>query len=106
MNEQLDLSIWIKAVEKGRYMATLYPINGRPLNYVLPMNSSDLCGFIERIRKKLLEIVEGKENESKFYNKIKIPPEICQRDLRELANLRIFEDYMQIQNAKRNLVTT
>jgi hypothetical protein len=91
MNEEINLNIFINVIENGRYEATLYPINGRYLNYILPMNSSDLCGFIERIRKKLLEIVDGKDNERKFYDMIEIPPEICKRDLRELANLRIFD---------------
>lgn len=86
MNDNPDLSIFIKAVGKG-YEMTLNPILGRPATYTLPLTSVELCGFIKLIHETLQNIVK----ESQYSDRIEISNDILDRDLRKIADLRIFE---------------
>lgn len=59
------------------YVALGFPMDGRAVEFKLPLDKFPLCRFINTINKTFLNIV----SRSEYSEEIAIPNEICEEDL-------------------------
>ena len=100
MNQNPDLNIMILP-SGDTYTAYAFPIDGRTVPFILPLDRFQLCHFINKINDTLLDIV----NRPEYSKKIEIPASLCEEDLCKLASLKIIENIFLGSNPSKNAET-